>query len=213
MRKKEGKNGCIFIIAALLLGLSIPFSILSYILFFAWDSQLSGEFYKIVFERDGKLYELNMQGSSVAFDNNGSGEGNHLYLNSMYSLSELIALSYGDYDVNKTDNPYFVGAIAIRNNKYHEQETKYRNPKDSYQAYRYYDENRNLIFTYEPEMQSEYVVKLRPTFPAFSKRKYNIGNKRDYVDATKLLNEKLNKNLKIKTDEMSKLLIIRFVNS
>lgn len=77
--------------------------------------------------------------------------------------------------------------------------------------YRFYDEKRNLILAYEPETQSEFVVKLRPTFSAFSKRKYGIGtHKHDYINATKLLNEKLGKNLRIKIDESNKLLILRF---
>jgi hypothetical protein len=210
MRKGSNKS-LVFIIAPLLTVLAVPVGILSYVLFFAWDSQQSGEFYKPAFEKDGKLYDLNMQGNSFAFDDSKTGEG-HLYLNSMYTLSEIIALSYGDYDVIKTDNPFFSGAVVFRNNKYYERETKYQNSKDSYLIYKYYDENRNLFFTYEPEIESEYVTKLRPTFPAFSKRKYNIGIKRDYLNATKLLKAKTNKNLKIRTDESNKLLIIRFEN-
>ena len=206
--QKEKRYSGIYIVAILLVIFSIPFVFLSYILYFAWDSQQSEEFYKPAFEIDGKLYEANMNGNSLAFD---SGESvNHLYLNTMYNLSNLIAISYGNYEVKKTDNPFFVGAIAPKNNEYYEQETKYRNPKDSYEVYKFYDQNRNLIFAYEPELQSEFLIKLRPTFPAFSKRKYGIGSKRDYLDATKLLKVKLNKNLRIRIDETNKLLIFWF---
>jgi hypothetical protein len=209
MQKKKKYSG-IYLVAILLVIFSAPFIFLSYILFFAWDSQQSGEFYKPAVEIDGKLYEVNMTGTSLAFD--GSKSENHLYLNTMSDLSKLTAISYGDYEVKKTDNPFFAGAIAPKNNEYYEQETKYRNPKDSYQAYKFYDQNRNLIFAYEPELQSEFLIKLRPTFPAFSKRKYGIGSKRDYLNATKLLKVKLNKNLKIRIDEANKLLIFWFEN-
>lgn len=206
--QKKGKHSGLFFVALVLAIFAIPFVFLSYILFFAWDSQQSGEFYKPAFEKDGRLYELNMQGNSLAFD---SGESeNHLYTNTMYDLSSLIAMSYDDYDVKKTDNPFFAGAAAPRNSRYFEQETKYRNAKDSYQAYKFYDRDRNLIFAYEPELQSEFLIKLRPTFPAFSKRKYGIGSKRDYLDATGLLKAKLNVNLKIRVDETNKLLIFGF---
>jgi hypothetical protein len=208
--RKESRSAPIIIGAIILAIFATPFVFLSYALFFAWDSQESGEFYKPAFEKNGKLYELNIDGSSLAFDS-GTKE-DHLFLNSMYNMGGLIALSYDDYDINKTDNPYFAGTIAFRNNKYLRQETKYRTAKDSYEIYRYYDQNGNLLFAYEPEMQSEYVIKLRPTFPAFSKRKYGIGNKREYLNATKLIKAKLNKNLKIRTDETNKLLIIWFEN-
>ena len=202
----KGKNKGGFVIVALILAaLALPFGILSYVTYFAWDRQQSGEFYKPAFEKDGSLYELNMQGNSLAFDQ-GTGE-DHLYFNTVYHLGDLIALGYNDYEIRKTDNPFFAGLITPANHKYRKQETKFLNPKDSYQAYEFYDRSDHLIFAYEPEIQSEFVVKLRPTFPAFSKSKYSIGNKRDYVDATRLLKSKLNKNLKFRIDAANKLLI------
>ena len=209
MQDKDGKAR-IIIGAIILMMLALPFVFVSYALYFAWDSQQSGEFYKPAFEKDGKLYDLNTDGNTLAFD--GGTREDHLYLNSMYNVGRFIALSYDDYDINKTDNPFFAGVIAFKNNKYHEQETKYRTPKDSYEIYRFYDQNRNLIFAYEPEMQSEYLIKLRPTFPAFSKRKYGIGSKREYLDATRLFKAKLNKKLRFRTDETNKLLVIWFEN-
>jgi hypothetical protein len=133
--QKEKKYSGIYLIAILLVIFSIPFVFLSYFLFFAWDSQQSGEFYKPAFEIDGKLYEVNMTGNSLAFDT-GKKE-NHLYLNTIYDLSNLIAMSYGNYEVKKTDNPFFAGAIVSKNNEYYDQETKYRNPKDTYQTYKF----------------------------------------------------------------------------
>jgi hypothetical protein len=205
---KGNRKGLVLIGGIVLAVLALPVSILSYVLYFAWDDQRSGEFYKPAFEKDGKLYDLKMQGNSLAFDAAGTRE-DHLYLNSPYVLGELIALGYGDYEIGKTDNPYFAGAIAYRN-KYHESEIKYRNPKESFQSYKYFDWDRNPIFAYEPETESEFVVKLRPTFPAFTKRSYGIGNKRDYLDATKILKAKLDKNLRLRIDEANKLLVIRF---
>ncbi len=201
---KEGKGGLVVSIILLAI-VSIPVVSLSYLFYFAWDSQMEGNNYKIAFEKEGKAYELNLQGGSLAFDTN------ELYLNTPYYLSELIALSYDDYDISKTDNPFFGGKIAGKNlKKYFDQETKFTTPKDSHETYAFYDRNHNQIFSYEPEVNNEYVVKLRPTFPAFSKRKYGIGNKRDYINATKILKDKLNKNLKIRTDEANKLLILSF---
>ena len=203
--KKEGKSGIIIILAFVAAVLAIPFALISYPLYFAWDSQRSGEFYKPALEKDGKLYELKMQGSTLAFD---AGEAeNHLYTNTPYDVGSFIALAYDDFKIEKTDNPYFAGAISFGSNKYHQDETKYRNPTEKYFVYTYYDQNRNPIFTYEPEMESEFVVKLRPTFPAFAKRKYSIGNKRDFIDVTKLLKTKLGKNLKVRADETNKLLV------
>ena len=209
MKKKKESNIPAFVIGAVILTVIVlPFAIVSYALYFAWDSQQSGEFYKTAFETNGKLYDLKMQGSALAFDS-GTGE-DRLYLNTPYYLSELIALSYGDFEVRKTDNPYFAGTLTVTSHKYREQEAKYRNPKDTYEVYRFYDRDHNLIFAYEPEAENEFVVRLRPTFPAFAKRRYGISSKREYLDATGILKTKLGKNLKIRTDETNKLLIFRF---
>lgn len=197
----------------LILGmLAIPFGILFYTLYWAWDSQFEGSPYKIALEKDGKLYELNLQGNSVAFDKGTSDD--QLYLNSPYYLAEFIALSYGENDIEKTNNPFFAGTIRSKNQrKYFEQETKYSTPKDSYQSYKFYDQNRQQIFSYDLGFEDEYVVKIRPTFPMFSKRKYSVGwTKPSYIKVTKLLKDKLNKNLKIRTDEDNKLLILSFEN-
>lgn len=205
-KKKESNKPIIIIVLVILACLSIPIGIISYTTYFAWDAQQSGEFYKPAFEADGKLYELRTQGSSLAFDS-GTADG-RLYLNSPYDLGELIAISYNDFEIEKTDNPYFAGKIRARNSaKYYKQETKYRNPKDSYPSYEFYDANRNSILAYEPETANEFVVKLRPTFPAFAKRKYSIGSKRDFIDATRLLKTKLGKNLRFRVDEANKLLV------
>lgn len=204
---KKGSDKPLFVIAAIILAVAaIPVGILSYTSYFAWDKQQSGEFYKPAFETGGKLYEVRIQPTAFAFDS-GTGD-DHLYLNSPYDLGELIALSDNAFEIEKTDNPYFAGKIRSQNNgKYYEQETKFRNPKDSFQSYRFYDANRNLIFAYEPETANEFVVKLRPTFPAFAKRRYGIGSKRDFIDATKLLKAKLGKNLRFRVDEANKLLV------
>ncbi|HEY8560950.1 MAG TPA: hypothetical protein VIL74_11305 [Pyrinomonadaceae bacterium] len=207
--KKESKMPVVVIGAIILTIVALPFAFLSYALYFAWDSQQSGEFYKPAFEANGTLYDLRMQGNSLAFDS-GTRE-DHLFINSPHILSGLIALGDGDFEIEKTDNPFFAGALSIPSHKYGESETKYRNPKDSYLVYRFYDRDRNLVFAYEPATESEFVVRLRPTFPAFAKRKYGIGDKREYLDATAILKAKLGKNLVIRTDEENKLLILKFV--
>lgn len=192
--------------------LLVPAGVVSYVLYFAWDSQRSGEFYKIAFERDRKLYELNVQGSSTAFD---IGTGNdHFYLSSAFFLGELIALSYGDFAIAKTDNPFFAGRADFggSSKKYSESETKYIDARTSFQSYRFFDRDRNQIFAFEPGIQSEFVQKIRPTFPMFAKRRYSIGAKQDYVDVTKLLEAKLGKKLKFRLDDDSKLLILSFEN-
>lgn len=209
--KKNGKYGLIIFIIIFALALLPVVGILSYTQYFAWDSQIEGNAYKIAFEKDGQLYELGGSGSGLAFD--GGTNDDHLYINTPYFLGELISLGFQDYDIVKTDNPFFAGKISPRNSrKYFEQKTEYINPKDSIQTYFFYDRNRNQILFYKPETENEYVVKLRPTFPNFSKGKYDIYNKRDYLNATKILREKLENNLKIKTDETNKLLILSFEN-
>jgi len=192
--------------------LAIPVGILFYTLYWAWDSQYEGSPYKIALEKDGKLYELNLNGNTLAFDK--STGDDQLYLNGPYYLAEIIALSYGDQQIDKTDNPFFGGKISTPNRlKYAEQETKYSTPKDSYQSYKFYDRNRQQIFSYDLGLEDEYVVKIRPTFPMFSKRKYSVGStKQSYIKVTKLLRDKFNKNLKIRTDEANKLLILSFEN-
>jgi hypothetical protein len=206
--KAKAKGGCL-IIGIILAALSIPAVILSYTQYFAFDSQIEGNPYKIAFEKDGQLYELGSMGSSLAFDHGTADD--QLYTHTPYFLGELISLSYHDFEVAKTDNPFFAGTIRHKQTgKYIDQQTKYINPKDSYQSYTFYDQNRNPILAYEPETENEYVVKLRPTFPSFSKSRYSIGRMRDYLNATKLLREKLNKNLKVRLDEANKLLILSF---
>lgn len=209
MNEIKGKGGYL-IFAIIFAVLAIPAGIFSYTHYFAWDSQIEGKPYKLALEKDGKFFELNINGNSTAFDSGTTDD--HFYLNSPYHLGDLIGIGFDDYQVEKTDNPFFAGKISLRNRqKYSEQEQKFLNAKDSVQVHKFFDQNRNLIFTYEPNIQSEFVVKLRPTFPAFSKRSYGIGTyKSEYINATKLLNEKLGKKLKIKTDEADELLILSF---
>lgn len=208
MKKAKGKGG--FLITGIILAsILIPAGFFLYINFFAWDSQFEGNLYKVAFEKDGKLYDLNLQGNSLAFDKGTSDD--QLYTNTPYYLAELIALAYDEYKVEKTDNPFFAGAVRPQSQrKYFEQETKYSTPKDSYQSYKFFDQNSQQIFSYDLGFEEEYVVKIRPTFPMFSKSKYSIGSKRSYIKLTKILKDKLNKNLKIKTDEANKLLILSF---
>ena len=206
MKKAKGGFWVTAIIFAILM---IPLGIVLYTTYFAWDSQIEGNPYKVALEKEGKIYELSLNGNSLAFDKGTSDD--QLYLNSPYYLAEIIALSYDDYKVEKTDNPFFAGTIRTQNQrKYFDQQTKYSTPKDSYQSYTFFDQNRNQIFSYELGFENDYVIKIRPTFPMFSKRKYGIGAKQSYIKVTKLLREKLNKNLKIKTDENNKLLILNF---
>jgi hypothetical protein len=208
--KKESNKPVIVLAAIILTIVAIPLGFLSYTLHFAWDSQQSGEFYVPALEIDGALYELRVPPTALAFDAGGTPD-DHLYTNSQPFLGELIAVSYGDYEIEKTANPYFAGRVRPKNNgDYFAQETKYRNAKDSYQSYKFFDQNRNPILAHEPEAPNEFVVPLRPTFPAFAKRRYNLGGKREYLDATAVLKAKLNKNLKIRTDETNKLLILKF---
>jgi hypothetical protein len=199
-------------LAAILIfvGFCVPFGILFYTQYWIWDSQFEGTAYKVALEKDGKLYELNFQGNGLAFDK-GTGD-DQLYISGPFFLADMIALSYGDHRLDKTDNPFFAGKILTNNSQnYVERETKYSTPKDSYQSYKFFDQKRQEIFSYDLGFEGEYVKKLRPTFPMFSKRRYSVGStKQSYINVTKLLKAKLNKNLKIKTDEANKLLIIRF---
>lgn len=199
------------IITLLILGtLSIPFGIMFYTLYWAWDSQIEGNDYIAAFEKDGKLYEFgNINARSLAFDR-GTGD-DQLYLNNPNELAELIAISFKDYNIEKTDNPFFAGKIRVSNwGNYLNTEQKYSNPKEYSTIYTFSDKNGKQIFTYQPETGNEFVTKLRPTFPMFSKRKYSIGAKREYLNLTKILKAKLNQNLKVRTDEDNKLLILSF---
>ena len=206
---KAKTKGKVLILGIILPVLAIPFGILFYTLYWAWDTQIEGNSYKVTLEKDGKLYELNLQGNGLAFDKGTNDD--QLYISGPYYLAEIIALSYGNQRIEKTDNPFFSGKTYPNNTKnYFEQETKYSTPKDSYQSYKFYDQNRQQIFSYDLGFEDEYVVKIRPTFPMFSKRKYGIGAKQSYIKVTKLLRDELNKNLKVKTDEANKLLILSF---
>lgn len=211
MPRKRGKEAKSGLLAPVIISTVLIISVvgLSYLFYFAWDSQIEGRTYKVAFEKDGKIYAVAIHENNVAFDN---GTGNdQFYLNSFSYLGNLIALSYGDYVIDKTENPFFAGIIRATNTlKYYEQQTKYSNPKDSYQIYIFYDQNRSQIFSCDPQTENEYVVKIRPTFPMFSKQKYTMGAKQSYLNATKFLKDKLNKTLKLRTDENSKLLILSF---
>ena len=66
MNKAKRKGGFL-IIAIILAVLAIPFGILLYSSYFAWDSQFEGNNYKVAFEKDSKLYELGISGNSFAF--------------------------------------------------------------------------------------------------------------------------------------------------
>lgn len=192
--------------------LAIPIGIFFYFGYWAWDSQIEGNDYIAAFEKDGKLYEFgNINANSLAFDRGTNAD--QIYLNNPNELAELIAISFKDYNIEKTDNPFFAGKIRVSNwGNYLNTEQKYFNPKEYSTIYTFFDNDSKQIFTYQTQTDNEFVTKLRPTFPMFSKRKYSIGAKREYLNLTKILKAKLNQNLKIKTDEDNKLLILSFEN-
>lgn len=202
---KSRKKNLFWFIVCFLSALAFAAGITSYVTYFAYDSQFEADTYTFALEKDGKLYKLEgFQESSFAFDE-------RLYTNSPYYLSELAALSYDDYEITKTDNPFFAGTVRSKNlKKYFDQQTKYASPKESYQSYIFYDRNRNQIFAHEPGMESAYVVTLRPNYPSGDRRKNRFLDKREYFNLSELLKDKLDKNLKIKTDEENQLLIISF---
>lgn len=201
---KDQKKNLFWFIGLFSAGLLLTAAFVSYFVYFAYDNQFEADTYTIALEKDSKLYKLEgFQDGSFAFDED-------LYTLSAHYLAELVALSYNDYEITKTDNPFFAGNISSKNrNKYLDQQTKYASPKKSYQSYTIYDQNRNQIFAHEYGMENEYVVKLRPNFPSSSaKRRY--FDKREYLNLTTLLKDKININLKLKTDEANKLLILSF---
>jgi preprotein translocase subunit SecD len=204
---KSQKRNLIWFIVILLAGLAFMAGIFSYFNYFALDNQFEADTYTFALEKNGELYKLEkFQESSFAFDE-------QLHTTSPHYLAELAALSYDDHEITKTDNPFFAGNISSKNlKKYLDQQTKYTNPKESYQSYTFYDQNRNQIFAYEPETQSEYTVKIRPNYPSSDPKRNRFFDKREYLNLTKLLKDKLDKNLKIKTDEENKLLILSFEN-
>jgi hypothetical protein len=182
----------------------------SYFLYFMWDSQIEGNPYKVAVEKGDKLYEVRLFGSDFAFDQKKAE--NHLYLNSFVNLADLIAIGYGDYQTEKTENPFFAGKIVnVDLVKYIQTNTEFSNAKDSYQTFIFYDQNRNQILNYNPNIQNDYVPKLLPTYPAFSKNSNrNYIFSRNFVDVTKLFKEKLNLTINVRVDDSNKLLIISF---
>jgi hypothetical protein len=184
-------------------------AICSYVSYFMWDSQIEGNPYKVAFEKDGKLFDSNILGESVAFDRYETE--NHLYLNSFGNLAVIIAFSYEDFQTAKTDNPFFVGKIVPGDlTKYYETKSVFRDAKNSYQSYQFYDKNHNQILAYDADIKNDYIFKLLPTYPALSKNGRRFIYKKDFVDVTKLLKEKLNRTIKIRLDETNKILIANF---
>lgn len=202
--EKERKKGLILAAVIILSILTFMAGIFSYFNYFAYDKPLEADTFTMAWEKDGKLYKLDgFQESSFAFDD-------ELYSLSPAYLADLTAFSYGDYEITQTGNPFFAGNIRGKNRgKYLDQQTKYANPKESYQSYTIYDQNRNQIFAHEYGMKGEYVAHLRPNYPWGDARK-RFFDKREYLNLTRLLKDKLNVNLKLKADEANKLLILSF---
>ena len=209
MKKAKVKTKTIFLLLAGLAAVFLlPLALFWFLDSYMWDSQIAATPYKIAFEKDARLYESDIQSAALAFDN-GTGD-DHLYLNTFSYLGDLLAISYGDFQIVQTDNPFFAGKMKSNGGKkFFEQQTKYINPKDSYQAYIFCDQNRNQIFVYEANVPNEFVSELVPRMPSFFEGSYKTGS-REYVDATRLLKEKINKTLKIKADDTNKLLILSF---
>lgn len=204
--KDKNQKDLYWFVGLFSLGFLLTGAFVSYFVYFAYDRQMEADTYMMALEKDGKIYQLgNLQESSFAFDD-------ELYTLSAHYLAELVALSYGDYEISETDNPFFAGNIRNKNlNKYLDQQTKYANPKESYQSHTIYDRDRRQIFAHEYGMENEYVFWLRPDFPSDDAQRRRF-DKREYLNLTRLLKNKLNVNLKLKTDEANKLLILSFEN-
>lgn len=161
----------------------------------------------LAMQKDGKIYNLGIWGSDVAFDE----DNDHLYGRMpWFNIEDFIALMYNDYTVRDSPNPFLDSVILFNSDRYVKNEIKYLSALEQMKVETYFNNEGQEIFRYQENKKGQaFIKKLYPKFYG-SRRRSGSLEKDDYIDITEFIQAKFNKKISFTIDEEKKLCIIQF---
>ncbi|MBU9706343.1 hypothetical protein KSP24_05300 [Paenibacillus sp. AK121] len=169
--------------------------------------------YKLALEVKGKKYDAwPLISSYTAIDK--KGDHRQLYYQAEGSgIEYLFQLAYGQYELKPSkENPFLDGEIhyTMDHPEYVREEKQYENANDYTELTHYYNQQEQVIYTYNPEASLDKTY-VRSIITAGMTR--TTGNssrpvKDDYINISKLFKDKLGVNVKVDVDEDNKIVTL-----
>ncbi|AET57782.1 hypothetical protein HPL003_05075 [Paenibacillus terrae HPL-003] len=172
--------------------------------------------YKVAVDLEGEKYDAwPVISSFTAIDK--KGDNRQLYYQAEGAgLEYLFQLAYGQYELKPSkENPFLDGRIHYTMNHpdYVRQEKKYKNANDYSQLQHYYNQQEQVIYTYNPEAKPDkaYVRSIITTGMTRSSGGSSSMVKDNYINISKLFKDKLGINVKVDVDEDNKIVTLSMI--
>ncbi|MCP1224272.1 hypothetical protein [Sebaldella sp. S0638] len=165
--------------------------------------------YLIVYESNGKLYEIGKIGRKAATEKN-SGN-NSLYLDTVGpEIEKIIAVSQDDYQVKDTNNKYFSGEVMIKPGKYIIIKEIQKNAAEIERDYLLLDNDGNILHTFSDLSKDKFLFKLPQVHSSSNSEEKGYTMYQDgFINITEVI-KLYGKNMKVHYDEKNLLFIISF---
>lgn len=169
--------------------------------------------YKLAIEVKDKKYDAwPLISSYTAIDKR--GDSRQLYYQAEGSgLEYLFQLAYGQYELRPSkENPFLDGGIhyTMDHPEYVREEKQYENANDYTELTHYYNQQEQMIYTYNPEakLDKTYVRSIITAGMTRTTGNSSRAVKDDYINISKLFKNKLGVNVKVDVDEDNKIVTL-----
>jgi hypothetical protein len=169
--------------------------------------------YKLAIEVKDKKYDAwPLISSSTAIDK--KGDNRQLYYQAEGSgIEYLFQLAYGQYELRPSkENPFLDGGVhyTMDHPEYVREEKQYENASDYTELTHYYNQQEQIIYTYNPEakLDKTYVRSIITAGMTRTTGRSSRAVKDDYINISKLFKDKLGVNVKVDVDEDNKIVTL-----
>ncbi|MGG4203371.1 hypothetical protein ABEW60_03425 [Paenibacillus jamilae] len=169
--------------------------------------------YKLAIEVKDKKYDAwPLISSYTAIDK--KGDNRQLYYQAEGSgIEYLFQLAYGQYELRPSkENPFLDGGVhyTMDHPEYVREEKQYENASDYTELTHYYNEQEQIIYTYNPEakLDKTYVRSIITAGMTRTTGRSSRAVKDDYINISKLFKDKLGVNVKVDVDEDNKIVTL-----
>ncbi|KYG92667.1 hypothetical protein ABEW24_15805 [Paenibacillus jamilae] len=169
--------------------------------------------YKLAIEVKDKKYDAwPLISSYTAIDK--KGDNRQLYYQAEGSgIEYLFQLAYGHYELRPTkENPFLDGGVhyTMDHPEYVREEKQYENANDYTELTHYYNQQEQIIYTYNPEakLDKTYVRSIITAGMTRTTGRSSRAVKDDYINISKLFKDKLGVNVKVDVDEDNKIVTL-----
>ncbi|MGW8443814.1 hypothetical protein ACWGXJ_23170 [Paenibacillus sp. S33] len=169
--------------------------------------------YKLAIEVKDKKYDAwPLISSYTAIDK--KGDNRQLYYQAEGSgIEYLFQLAYGQYELRPSkENPFLDGGVhyTMDHPEYVREEKQYENANDYTELTHYYNQQEQIIYTYNPEakLDKTYVRSIITAGMTRTTGRSSRAVKDDYINISKLFKDKLGVNVKVDVDENNKIVTL-----